>query len=86
MQAAMTQRRRTKIPCIICTNAIKLPEYVGQDYDGDLLCHRCSSLLHIKLEKWQVKQYKVLRDRYEALRGKEALNRLQEMTEKLGKE
>jgi hypothetical protein len=82
----MTERKRTKIPCIVCISAIKLSEYVGHDYDGDLLCDRCKSLLHIKLEKWEVKQYKVLKDRYEALRGKEALNRLQEMTEKLGNE
>ena len=32
------ERKRTEIPCIICNNAIKLPEYVGQDYRGDLLC------------------------------------------------
>jgi hypothetical protein len=74
----VTERKRTKIPCIICTSAIKLPEYVGQDYSGDLLCDRCRSLLHIKLDKWEVKQYKVLRDRSEEWKSSEQLKYLQE--------
>ena len=74
----MTERKRTKIPCIICTHAIKLPEYVGRDYSGDLLCDRCRSLLHIKLDKWEVKQYKVLRDRSEEWKSSEKLKHLQE--------
>ena len=61
----VAEGKRTKIPCIMCNNAIKLPEYVGQDYSGDLSCGRCRSLLSIKLDKWEVKQYRVLKDRSE---------------------
>ena len=74
----MTERRRAEIPCILCDNAIKLPEYVGQNYSGDLLCSRCGSLLHIKLNKWEVERYKVLKDRFEEWKGMEKLRELQE--------
>jgi len=79
----MTNRRRTGIACIMCKNTIELPEYVGQDYDGDLLCGMCGSLLHIKLDKSEVKQYKVLRDRYEEWKKEERLKSLQETAAKL---
>jgi len=73
-----TKRKRTAIVCIMCKNSIKFPEYVGQDYSGDLLCDTCGSLLHIKLDKWEVKQYKVLKDRLEEWKGSEKLKYLQE--------
>ena len=73
--------KKTELPCIMCNNAIKLPEYVGQDYSGDLLCGRCRSLLHIKLDKWEVKQYKVLKDRSE-WKGLEKLTELQDRAAK----
>jgi hypothetical protein len=79
----VTERKRTEVPCILCNNAIKLPEYVGQDYSGDLLCGRCESLLHIRLDKWEVKQYRVLKDRLEEWKGKERLKYLQETAAKL---
>jgi hypothetical protein len=44
----VAERKRAEIPCILCNNAIKLPEYVGQNYSGDLFCSRYGSLLHIK--------------------------------------
>jgi hypothetical protein len=79
----VTGRKRTEIPCIMCNNAIRFPEYVGQDYTGDLLCDRCRSLLHIKLDKWEVKQYKVLRDRSKEYKGLQKLKGLQETAAKL---
>jgi hypothetical protein len=76
----VVERKRTEIPCILCNNAIKLPEYVGQNYSGDLLCSRCGSLLHIKLNRWEVEQYRVLGDRFEEWKGVEKLKYLQEMS------
>jgi hypothetical protein len=69
--------KRTEIPCILCNNAIKLPEYVGQDYSGDLLCGRCGSLLHIRLDKWEVRQYRVLRDKSEEWKSVMKMRNLQ---------
>lgn len=74
----VTGRKRAEIPCILCKNTIKFSEYVGQNYSGDLLCDTCGSLLHIKLDKWEVKQYKVLRDRSEEWKRLERLKELQE--------
>jgi len=74
----VAKTKKTEIPCILCKNPIELPEYVGHDYGGDLLCDTCGSLLHIKLDKWEVKQYKVLRDRLEEWKGSEKLKYLRE--------
>lgn len=75
--------KRTEIACIMCNNAIKLPEYIGQDYSGDLRCGCCESLLYIKLVKREVQQFKV-RTRGESKKGQpsETLLRLQEMAKK----
>lgn len=75
----VVERKRTEIPCILCNNAIKLPEYVGQNYGGDLLCNRYGLLLHIKLNKWEVEQYRVLGDRFEGWKEVKKLKYLQEM-------
>ena len=74
----VTERKRAKIACILCRSIIVFPEYVGQDYSGDLCCGRCRSLLHIKLDKWEVKQYRVLKERSEELSGAEKVKELQE--------
>lgn len=76
------ERKRTEITCILCKNTIEFPEYVGQDYSGDLSCRTCGSLLHIKLNKWEVKQYKVLRDKLDEWKRSEKLKSLQEVARK----
>lgn len=78
----VAERKRAEIPCILCNNAIKLPEYVGQNYSGALFYSRCGSLLHIKFNKWEVEQYRVLKDRFEKWKGVEKLKYLQEMSAK----
>jgi hypothetical protein len=78
----VVKRKRTDIACIMCKNTIKFPEYVGQDYSGDLLCDTCRSLLHIKLDKGEVKQYRVLRDRSEEWKRVERMKYLQDAAAK----
>ena len=78
----MTRRKRTEISCILCNSTIKLPEYVGQNYSGDLLCDTCMSLLRIKLDKGEVKEFKVLEDRFKEWKGFEKLRELQERAAK----
>jgi hypothetical protein len=75
----VVERKSTEIQCILCNNAIKLPEYVSQNYSGDLLHSRCGSLLHIKLNRWEVRQYRVLGGRFEELKRVEKLRYLREM-------
>ena len=72
------KRKRTGIECILCKNTIKFPAYVGQDYSGDLLCDTCGSLLCIKLDQWEVKEFKVLENRLEKWRWLEKMKELQE--------
>jgi uncharacterized protein (DUF934 family) len=74
----VTKGKRAEIACILCKNAIRFPEYIGQDYSGDLLCDTCNSLLRIKLDKWEVKEFKVLEDRLEQWKGIEKLRQLRE--------
>ena len=76
--------KRTEIACIMCRNIIKFPEYVGQDYRGDLLCNKCMSLLRIKLSKWEVKEFKVLEDKFKESEGIKKLMELQEQAKRLG--
>jgi hypothetical protein len=78
----VVKRKRADIACIMCKNTIKFPEYVGQDYSGDLLCDTCRSLLHIKLDKGEVKQYRVLRDRSEEWKRVERMKYLQDAAAK----
>lgn len=74
-----TKRRRTEIPCVMCSHPIKLPEYIGQDYSGDLLCNTCMSLLRIKLDKSEVKELRVLENRFKEWKGFEKLRKLREI-------
>ena len=74
----MTGTKRSEVQCIRCRKAIELPEYVGQDYNGDLHCGTCESLLSIKLDKWEVKQYKVVKDNYKDWRTKQTMKALRE--------
>jgi hypothetical protein len=74
----VTKRKRAEIACILCKNTIRFPEYIGQDYSGDLSCDTCSSSLRIKLDKWEVKEFKVLEDRLEQWKEIEKLRQLRE--------
>ncbi len=80
--AMVIKRKRAEIACIMCENTIKFPEYVDQDYSGDLLCDTCKSLLRIKLDKGEVKEFKVLEDKLEQWKGAEKLKELQERAAK----
>jgi len=77
------KRKRSEIACIMCRNNIKFPEYVGEDYSGDLLCDNCMSLLRIKLSKWEVREFKVLEDKFKESEGIKKLLELQERAAKL---
>ena len=51
----MGAKKRNEIACILCKKIIKFPEYIGKDYDGDLLCDECGSMMSIKLKEGEVK-------------------------------
>ena len=74
----MPKRRRAEIACILCKNNIIFPEYVGANYNGDLLCATCESLMRIRLDKGVVREFRVLENRLEQWKKDEKLRNLQE--------
>ena len=54
-----------KVKCLVCDKPLKLPEYIDtEDYDGEVVCPKCTSLLYIKLAKSKVKKYKVIEKKF----------------------
>ena len=49
-----------KVKCLVCDKPLKLPEYIDtEDYDGEVVCQECQSLLYIKLVKSKVQKYRL---------------------------
>jgi hypothetical protein len=49
-----------EINCLICGKAIGIPEFVDtNNYDGQIACSECKSLLHVKLVGGKVRKYMV---------------------------
>jgi len=70
-----------EIECLVCGKAIKIPPYIDtEQYDGQVLCQECESILHIKLVGSKVRGYKVV-----GKSSKKALKLLEELR-RLGKE
>jgi hypothetical protein len=52
------------INCLVCEERIDLPKYIDtQDYDGQVVCQKCKSLLHVKLVKSIVRKYSVVKEK-----------------------
>lgn len=50
-----------EIDCLVCGKAIKVPDFIDtNNYDGQLTCSECKSLLHVKLGKGKVRKYEVV--------------------------
>ena len=53
-----------EIECLACGKDVKLPQFIDSDnYDGQLVCRECKSLLHVKLVKGKVQKYKVVENK-----------------------
>ena len=54
-----------KVKCLACDTPLKLPEYIDtEDYDGEVVCQKCTSLLYIKLAKSKVRKYRVVEKKF----------------------
>ncbi len=52
-----------KIECLACRKTLKIPEYIDTDnYEGQIVCTECESLLYVKLVKSKVRKYRKLID------------------------
>ncbi len=55
-----------EIECLACGKAVKLPQFIDSDnYDGQVVCQECNSLLRVKLVKGKVQKYKVEKNKSE---------------------
>ena len=58
-----------EIECLACGKAIKPRQlndtgnYDTGNYDGQIVCQECKSLLHVKLVKGKVQKYKIIEDK-----------------------
>ena len=78
----MGAKKRNEIACILCKKIIRFPEYIGKDYDGDLLCDECGSMMSIKLKEGEVKAFK-FKERMEEWKGSKKLEELQDRFNRL---
>jgi DNA-directed RNA polymerase subunit RPC12/RpoP len=50
-----------EIECLVCGKTIEIPEFIDTDnYDGQIACRECASLLHVKLVGSKVRKYEVV--------------------------
>jgi DNA-directed RNA polymerase subunit RPC12/RpoP len=53
-----------EIECLACSKTIKPPNFIDTDnYDGQLVCQECKSILHVKFVKGKVQKYKVVENK-----------------------
>jgi len=54
-----------KIKCLVCESVIKFPDFIDtNDYDGQLICQKCRSLLHVKLVKAKLQKYDIVKEKF----------------------
>lgn len=73
------QSKISNIKClgIHCGKIIELPSYISNEqYDGDLRCQECLSLMHISLRKGVIAKYGLKDDKSETTKGWERLNEI----------
>ncbi len=50
-----------EISCLVCDKRIEIPEFIDtENYDGQISCPACHSLLHVKLYKSKLRKYDVV--------------------------
>ncbi len=50
-----------EIECLVCGKTIEIPEFIDtNNYDGQVACQECASLLHVKLVGSKVRKYEVV--------------------------
>lgn len=54
-----------EIECLACGKTLKIPQFVNTDnYDGQVVCQECKSLLHLKLVKGDLLKYKIVKEKF----------------------
>jgi len=67
-----------EINCLVCDKRIEIPEFIDtENYDGQISCPACHSLLHVKLYKSKLRKYEVV-ERGEVLAASNPVQRIGE--------
>jgi uncharacterized Zn finger protein (UPF0148 family) len=62
-----------EIECLVCGKTIKIPEFIDtNNYDGQIACPECKSLLQVKLVGAKVRKYKVVERKPQSLTAAES--------------
>jgi hypothetical protein len=62
-----------EITCLACGKPINIPDFIDtNNYDGQLTCAECKSLLHIKLGGGKVRKYEVVEKKSKGLTAMES--------------
>jgi len=78
-----------EINCLVCDKSLQLPKFIDTedyDYNGQLVCQECKSLLHVKLVKGKVREYKVVEKKFGNFNYTNLIMRLQKEREQQEKE
>jgi len=75
-----------EIECLLCEKPIKLPEYIDtENYEGEVVCQECESLLYIKLVNSKVQKYRVKQRGFRRVSAGEVIE-MRKMLDEKGKE
>ena len=67
------------IECLACGKTVKFPQFINtENYDGQVVCQECKSLLHVKLVKGEVQKYRIVENKSKDFNFTELTMRLQE--------
>ena len=52
-----------EVNCLSCGEALEIPQVINTDkYDGQLVCPKCTALLHVKLVKEKLEKYDMVKE------------------------
>ena len=73
------------LECLICGKTFQIPKFVNiENYNGQVVCQNCGSLLHIRLIQSKVRQYKVVEEGFRNEKAEEIQQVLGEAEQEYG--
>ncbi len=74
------------LECLVCGENFPIPMFINVDnYDGQVVCQNCASLLHLRLVQSKVRQYKVVEEKFGQMNALEIQQTFKEAEQKYGK-
>ena len=74
------------LECLVCGENFSIPMFINIDnYDGQVVCQNCKTLLYLRLVQSKVKRYKVVDERFGQMNASELRQMLDEAEQRYGK-